>query len=95
MTFFNMCDVQDEDGMDEAIEVLLDVYHAADTNRYSGPVSFTGRHANDEFCDMLGEYLGVLRSPNLYDSEWRLDALHGMLDKTQRHYPSVIWKFFE
>ena len=88
-----MYDVQDEYELDEAVETLLNVYRQADMHRYNGEISFTGRHVNDEFCEMMSDYLGDIRNTE-YDLDWRLDALRDLLDKTQQHYPSVIDEFF-
>ena len=93
MTFDEMYDVQDEYELSDAIETLLNAYRQADTHRFDGEVSWTGRHVNDEFCEMMSEYLCEIRSTE-YDLDWRLDALRDLLDKTQQSYPSVIDEFF-
>ena len=93
MTFDEMYNVQYEYELDEAVETLIDVYRQVDRCRYQGDVSWTGRHVNDEFCEMMSEYLGEIRSTE-YDLDWRLDALRDLLDKTQQSYPSVIDEFF-
>lgn len=93
MTFDEMYNIQYEYELDEAVETLLEVYRQVDRCRYQGDVSWTGRHVNDEFCEMMSEYLGEIRSTG-YDLDWRLDALRDLLDKTQQSYPSVIDEFF-
>lgn len=95
MTFDEMYDIQYEYELDEAVETLLDVYRQVDRCRYQGDVSWTGRHVNDEFCEMLTEYLGEIRNSRYYDFDWRLASLKDLLDKTQQNYPSVIDDFFD